>query len=299
MDSIAVCGQGTGVRSGLSKQAGYNANSFLAGERFSMSKASCGSGQPVKLNNQSACGMKGASHQLASAHVYPTPSIEKLISAIKPDDIVLAYVVKTCEPKRDESSASIALEHTGSGPNIAGGRITLCTCKRKMRTSPVFLAPALRSRIWIAGFSRSTLDGKNWLFYLMKVGETFDSQREIYERLKSNPDVLEKKLATDFVLGDIFVPKNPCRSEFDPSCYKPPHPNHAHTQPPHRDTWKNDINFQGYGGRYPKMLLGDEVDSYCYPNGKIFLNTVKPMTQGNRRMSGEDFLALLNDSSVP
>ena len=133
----------------------------------------------------------------------------------------------------------------------------------------------------------------------MKVGEAFDSQREIYESLKSNnPEILEKKLATDFVLGDIFVPKNPCRDRFDPDCYKPPHPNHAHRQPPHRDTWKKDINFLGYGGRNPKMLLGDELNSYCYPKGKIFLNT-KPMTQGNRRMSGEDFLGSLNDSPEP
>lgn len=264
-----------------------------------MSNASCGSVRPVKANKQSGCGTKGASQQLASAEVYGAPSTKELGQVIKDDDIVLAYVVKTCEPKHDPSGASVALEHTGSGPNMAGGRITLCTCKRKMRTSPVFLDDALRSRIWIAGFSRSILDKKNWLFYLMKVGETFDSQRRIYERLKSNPEVLEKKLATDFVLGDIFVPKNPCRFEFDPDCYKPPHPDHAHTKPPHRDTWKKDINFQGYGGRHPKMLLGDELNSYCYPNGKIFLTTDKPMTQGNRRMSGEEFLRRLNDFPVP
>lgn len=255
-----------------------------------MSNTSCGGERPDKANKQSGCGTKGASQQLASTELYAAPSAKDLRQAIKDDDIVLAYVVKTCEP----SGASVVLEHTGSGPNMAGGRITLCTCKRKMRTSPVFWDDALRSRIWIAGFSRSILDGKNWLFYLMKVGETFDSQREIYERLKSNPEVLEKKLATDFVLGDIFVPKNLCRFEFDPNCYKPPHPNHAHTKPPHQDTWKKDIDFQGYGGRHPKMLLGDELNSYCYPKGKIFLDT-KPMTQGNRRMSGEDFLGFLND----
>ena len=264
-----------------------------------MSKVSCGSGRPVKVNNDSGCGTKGSYQQLASAHLYAAPSTNELRSAIKDDDIVLAYVVKTCKPKRDDSSASIVLEHNGSGPNIAGWRITLCTCKRPMRTSPVFWDEASRSRIWIAGFSSSKGGQKNWLFYLMKVGEAFDSQREIYESLKSNnPEILEKKLATDFVLGDIFVPKNPCRDRFDPDCYKPPHPNHAHRQPPHRDTWKKDINFLGYGGRNPKMLLGDELNSYCYPKGKIFLNT-KPMTQGNRRMSGEDFLGSLNDSPEP
>jgi hypothetical protein len=263
-----------------------------------MSKGSCGSGQSSKTNNQSGCGTKGASQQLASAHVYATPSTEELTSAIKPNDIVLAYVVKTCEPKRALSGATVILEHNGSGPNMAGGRITLCTCKRLMRTSPVFWDKASRSRIWIAGFSSSKGGQKNWLFYLMKVGESFDSQRAIYERLKSNPEVLEKKLATDFVLGDIFVPKTPCRFEFDPDCYKPPHPNHAHRKPPHPDTWNKDINFQGYGGRYPKMLLGDEINSFCYPNGQIFLTADKPMTQGNRRMSGEEFLSRLILESV-
>jgi hypothetical protein len=259
-----------------------------------MSKASCGTRRPVKVSNQSGCGTKGASRQLASAHVYAAPSIKELSSKINDNDTVLAYVVKTCEPKRGDSDASVILEHSGSGPNMAGGYITLCTCKRMMRTSPDFWDAVKGSRIWIAGFSRSVLDGKNWLFYVMKVGKTFDSQRKIYEYLKeSKPDVLEKKLATDFELGDIFVPKNPCRSEFDPDCYKLPHPNHAHTKPPRPDTWKKDINYQGYGGRYPKMLLGDETNSFCYPNGKIYLTSDKPMTQGNRRMCGEGFFGFV------
>ncbi len=267
-----------------------------------MSKASCGIGRPVKVSNQLGCGTKGASQRLASAHVYAAPSTKELGSKIKSDDIVLAYVVKTCEPKRALSDASVILEHSGSGPNLAGGRITLCTCKRLMRTSPVFPGDAYEKndrqpRIWIAGFSRSTLDGKNWLFYLMKVGKTFASQRDIYEHLKeSNPEVLEKKLATDFELGDIFVPRNPCRSEFDPRCYEQPHPNHVHRRPPRPDTWEKDINYQGYGGRHPKMLLGDKINSFCYPNGKIYLTSNKPMTQGNRRMSKKDFLDLLKDS---
>jgi len=164
-----------------------------------------------------------------------------------------------------------------------------------MRTSPVFWDDDLNSNIWIAGFSSSSFDGKNWLYYLMKVDQKFDSQRAIYEYLKTVPDVLKNKLATKNERGDIFEPTSSCSKRFDPDDYKNPHVNHSHIE---GDKWKRDIDCQ-YHGRRPKMLLGDTVNSYCYPNGKIFLNTAKPMTQGNRRMSGEDFLALLNDFPVP
>jgi hypothetical protein len=256
-----------------------------------MSNTSCSSGHPVKSSKQSGCGTKGASQQIASAEVYATPSAEILRSVIHKNDIVLAYVVRTCKPKHDGSGASVVLEHTGSGPNMAGGRITLCTCKHTMRTSPVFWDDELRSNIWIAGFSSSSFDGKNWLYYLMKVGQKFDSQREIYEYLKASPDVLAKKLATKNERGDIFEPTNFCRNPLDPDDYKNPHANHSHIA---GDKWKRDINCQ-YHGRHPKMLLGDEFNSYCYPNGIIFLNTAKPMTQGNRLMSEGEFLPLLND----
>ncbi len=185
MDSIAVRGQRTGVRSGLPKQGRYDANSFVAGERFSMSKASCGSRRPVKVSNQSRCGRKGASQQIASAEPYATPSTKELGQAIKEDDIVLAYVVRTCQPIYDGSRPSPLRRHTGSEPNLDGGRITLCTCKHKMRTSPVFVADGSKSRIWIAGFSSSKGGEENWLFCLMKVDEAFDDQCGIYERLGS------------------------------------------------------------------------------------------------------------------
>lgn len=256
-----------------------------------MSNTSCSRGRPVKDIKQSGCEARGASEQLASAEVYAAPSAGILRNMIQGKDVVLAYVVRTCEPKHDDSGASVVLEHTGSGPNMAGGRISLCTCKHRMRTSPVFCDDDLKLNVWIAGFSSSTFDGKNWLYYLMKVDQKFDSQREIYQYLKTIPDVLKKKLATKNERGDIFEPTSSFSKHFDPDDYKNPHVNHSHIE---GDKWKRDIDCQ-YHGRRPKMLLGDKVNSYCYPNGKIFLNTVKPMTQGNRRMSGEDFLALLND----
>lgn len=255
-----------------------------------MSNTFCGRGHPVKANKQSGCGTKGPSLQIASAESYAVPSTKELGQVIKEDDIVLAYVVRTCQPVFDSSGSSPFLRHIGSGPNIDGGRITLCTCKHKMRTSPVFGNDDSKSRIWIAGFSSSKGGEENWLFYLMKVGEAFDDQRGIYERLKSSPDVLAKKLATDNVLGDIFEPMNPCRDPLNPDNYKKPHAEHPHMGD---DLWRHDIKSK-YNGRKPKMLLGDEMASYCCPVGKIKLNT-KRMTQGYSRMSGEEFLLRLND----
>lgn len=261
-----------------------------------MSSSSCGKRRVVKkTNNRLGCGTKGAAQKFVSGEVYAAPPVGVLRTVIRENDVVLAYVVRTCKPKQGSSNASVVLEHTGSGPNIAGGRITLCTCKHMMRTSPVFCDDDLKSNIWIAGFSSSNFDGKNWLYYLMKVDRKFDSQREIYEYLQSTPDVLKQKLATKNDRGDIFEPRSSLSKHFDPDAYKKPCVNHSHIE---GDEWKRDIDCQ-YHGRRPKMLLGDEANSFCYPSGKIFLNTAKPMSRGNRRMSGEDFFALLNDFPVP
>jgi len=132
------------------------------------------------------------------------------------------------------------------------------------------------------------------LFYLMKVGEVFDSQREIYERLKSYPDILARKLAANNVLGDIFEPMNPCRDPLNPDDYKEPHAEHRHIED---DLWRRDIKSE-YNGRHPKMLLGDKDYSYCYSIGRIYLNTEKPMGRPVRRMSGSEFLPLLNDAKL-
>jgi hypothetical protein len=217
------------------------------------------------------------------------PSIEELGATIQADDIVLAYVVRTCKSVFGGVSSEPHLEHTGSGPNIEGGRITLCTCKHKMRTSPVFEEKNAKSRIWIAGFSSSVGVGENWLFYLMRVGEKFDSQKQIYERLQASPDVLKAKLATKNELGDIFEPKTPCHKPLDPGNYRKPHASHSHIKD---DNWKRDI-YSEYNGRHPKMLLGEDGYSYCYPIGKILLDARKPMSQGYRRLSGCEFLSRL------
>ena len=183
MGSIAVRGQRSGVRFGLPKQGRFRASSILVGDYLSMSTTSCGKRREVKSNKQSDCGARGASQQPVSAEVYAAPPAGVLRNTIRGNDVVLAYVVRTCGPKPDGSGASVVLEHTGSGPNMAGGRITLCTCKHRMRSSPVFWDDDLKSNIWIAGFSSSSFDGKNWLYYLMKVDQKFDSQRAIYEYL--------------------------------------------------------------------------------------------------------------------
>jgi len=292
MVPITVRGQRSGIRSGLQKQGGgYYAYSILAGECFSMSNSSCGRTRAVKANKQSGCGTEGASRQLASAETYATPSTKELRQVIKDDDIVLAYVVRTCQSVHaGAASRSPLLQHVGSGPNIDGGRITLCTCKHRMRASPVFEDENLKSRIWIAGFSSSRGGEENWLFYLMKVAEVFASQQGIYERLKSDPNVLARKLASENVLGDIFEPMNPCRNPLNPDDYKKPHPEHRHRPD---DLWRSDIKSEYYG-RNPKMLLGDKKASYCYSVGRIKLNT-KRMTQGYLRMSGEEFFHRLND----
>lgn len=262
-----------------------------------MNNSSCNNrNRPTARNKHASCGIKGSAQQTVPDAFYSSPSLEELKKEIAKDDIVLAYVVATCKPIKVEPAASLALIHTGSGPNLDGGRITLCTCKHRMRTSPVFFDKKFSNRsIWIAGFSSSAGGGKNWLYYLMKVGMTFSSQQEIYDHLKATPVILAAKLATNpKAHGDIFEPKTNCSNSFDPSLYELPHPGHSHRK---EDEWKKDISVEYYG-RNPKMLLGKKGHSYCYPSAQI-LRTGEPMTQGNQRLSGEDFIHALKYPSAP
>ena len=99
--------------------------------------------------------------------------IETLLEKIDPfrQDRVYPYVVATVKCHNGR------LYQTGSGPNLQGGLVTLCSCKHELRTYPYLKSG---KRVWIAGFIGSRGPVTNKLFYLMLVSQMFESHHELW-----------------------------------------------------------------------------------------------------------------------
>lgn len=158
--------------------------------------------------------------------------------------LVYSYVMTTIDPKGDE------MIQRGCGPNFQGGVITLCTCKHYMRTWRD--VDAWRD-VWIAGFTSVNLfdDKKNRLFYLMKVGEGFESHKDMWDSLKGEA---EHKNAYQNIFGDVYKP--PCNDEG----YESPVKGHLHFK-----NWERDILYENKrNGRQAVLLKGDPNRSYLW-----------------------------------
>lgn len=151
---------------------------------------------------------------------------------------------------------------TGSAPNFQGGRITLCTCKHKDRSSP----PPRRSvgpdptspwkGVWVAGIcSRRQLRPRG-LFYLMLVESVFASHAQAWWGLG---EPLEKS-ATASPFGDIYVPhRGQILNEHWQESYRKSHSKHVH------DSRNRALDIErSYFARYPNLLAGDPRQSYLW-----------------------------------
>jgi len=176
---------------------------------------------------------------------------------------IYAYVLCTVENENHKFSQK------GCGPNFQGGLVTLCTCKHFMRTWRDVLD---WKGIWIAGLTKFNLmeDGKNYLFYLMKVSESFHSQKEIWNSL--SPKERNAKNAGVDPLGDIYEPKDNIQDEFDPSDYHAPK-NHVHLT---GNQWHKDINYVNRYGKRPALLVGDTKYSFLWSLPIISLKSKHP-----------------------
>jgi hypothetical protein len=131
---------------------------------------------------------------------------------------------------------------------------------------------ACGANVWIAGFtSRSLYEGKHWLFYLMKVGEAFESQCELWDGVAGA--VRRAKAARKHFLGDMFEPKGrglTGDARYSPSRYYTPRI-HAHHKHPGDKGWHNDIRYkyaQKYG--HPALLVGDPDLTFLWDEPMIF-----------------------------
>lgn len=208
--------------------------------------------------------------------------------ACAPGGPVYPYVVASVDRRLDGSFA-----HHGSGPNLKGGVITLCTCKHMMRS---YSAIRSNGTVWVAGVTPggTVQRGVRHLFYLMRVGARAQSHAELW-RILPEP-IRAAKSATTHLLGDVFEPldddlRGP--GAWDPENYVPPRPGHSHDNgsPP---SWHRDIS-ASYNGQRPALLVGDPDCSFVWNRPLIRLHEAGPRLPRNPMSSTTltDFLRRL------
>ena len=173
---------------------------------------------------------------------------------------------------------------TGSGPNFQGDKITICTCKQRFR--------ACNSRKewenrWVAGFTNKKVSReKIYLFYLMKVEETYISQKDIFDSLSNS--IVNKKNSRYNRLGDIYQPKPDLMDQYNPEEYYEPSDGHPHKKDCH---WHGDIH---YKNKKHLMLVGNPNYSFLWSKPKISRNiSTDPRNKISKSLN--EFLGYLLD----
>lgn len=188
------------------------------------------------------------------------------------------------------------MTHGGCGPNLEGGLITLCTCKHHMRSAGHWLNDAKKgsNNKWVAGFTNNKA-GKNTLFYLMKIGEAYESHADLWRVFLQlgRQNILDVKSASNNSFGDIYKPKNisKCTAEtrFLQDSYEAPIVNHAHDS-----DWKKDVNHGGYGERQATLLVGDPAKSFVWTSEMIWSKPPLPRST-KKYVKAEDFIIELSN----
>ncbi len=230
-------------------------------------------------------------------------------------EVVYVYVVATTEIQNNQ------ILQTGTGPNIQGSLVTLTNCKPGMRCDirrDIINGINLNGKIWeiyedgiwIAGLTtkdkKKNPHNKNFLFYLVKVGEYFNSFMDLWNYLQGNyPNALSIKRTNvnnldSNPLGDVYEPKSGCSNPFNPDCYYPPHVNNPHhcckkyqSQPRchvncnvKNGCWRKDITYSK-SCRHPYLLTGDKDLSYVWqiPKIQLDLNCLAQLINQNKAVN--------------
>lgn len=186
---------------------------------------------------------------------------------------------------------------TGSAPNFQGGRLSLCTCKHRMRAVK---QPTEWTNSWVAGFTGIREGGHNALFFLMQVEVAYPSFRELWNRSRLDAGVLAAKSSRNSKLGDFYEPLSDNSAEFSSEGYHPPMVGHVHEN---RELWLNDIRYpEPRTGRRPSLLLGKQAASFTWTKPWLIWPKARPegkrngIGRGHRRLpSLKAFLDQLRD----
>lgn len=212
----------------------------------------------------------------------------KLASFGPPEnEVVYAYVVRSIGLNDG------VLLQTGCGANFDGGVITLATCKHAMRAT--LTSRAWRGK-WIAGFTSWTEEfhRHQYLVYLMRVGEAYDSHFDLVEGFRSTGRgaVVDAKDSTKTELGDLILPNSNCLNPGDKwavSGYTPPRIGHVHRQTRQESTWHEDVSYSDRYGRRPALLVGDAFWSFAW-QAPLVCRAVPGRMRGHRRWTMTELL---------
>ena len=213
-------------------------------------------------------------------------TIETVVNRISLESSKVYYYVVAAVQTRDG-----LFVQTGCGPNFQGDCITLCTCKHLMRTG---LDVDNWNGQWIAGFtSRKAGGGRNYLVYLMRVGQAFGSHMDLWLSPSIPVHVKQAKAARLHRFGDIFQPIEGKEDPFDPRSYHSPIESHCHFDPA---KWHKDICYQGFSRRRAALLVGDAEHSLVWNHLRIYSH--HQIGKGHKKNALTDFLAQLVDEGT-
>lgn len=200
-------------------------------------------------------------------------TIDELLKRLKKEQgrIVYSYVLTSVENNHNQFSQE------GCPPNFEGGLITLCTCKALMRTWKN--TSEWKNDAWIVGFTSLDLmgDKRNYLFYLMKVGDAFESFKEMWNAVSLISARTEKSTRVN-LLGDVYEPKPDLVDKFNSSNYYETIKTHVHAEAHALDRWREDIEYIKKGKR-PALLVGEVDKSYLWSRPTIYFKGKHPRTK--------------------
>jgi len=180
---------------------------------------------------------------------------------------VYAYIVTTIKTTSDYQ-----LCQTGSAPNFAGGRITLCSCKHKDRATfqPSNDPQDPWKNVWVAGLTSISADPSRSLAYLICVERSFLSQRELWHALPNR--CRQAKCASNSKRGDLYRPRAAAANEpYRPAHYHRPMSGHVHSSYKHPNSWYHDVMQWGRRSRPHRLLLGQRLQSYRWTHVEMIL----------------------------
>lgn len=181
---------------------------------------------------------------------------EEIAALLRKEHNGIAY----CYIVRSVGTENGRMVQKGSGPNFQGDLVTLCTCKRRMRT---YRSVDDWKGVWIIGISGSEAKANHAVFYMMKVLVAFESYRDLWYSDVLTPQAKVAKAAKTHPLGDIFEPKNDWGNPFDPTFYKQPIEEHSHARGSAPAEWHKDIDYYNPKiGHRAALLIGDPKLSF-------------------------------------
>lgn len=216
-------------------------------------------------------------------------SFDEIVDILRNDSPGDAY----CYTMTSVRSIDGAMRQCGSGPNIQGGYVTLCTCKRYMRT---FRNPEDWRGVWIIGMSGTAAGVGHAVFYMMKVQAAFESHYDLWHADLLSASAKRAKSASRHRLGDLYEPSSRNVGPFDPDSYKEPDDDHSHYKKPHgknRPEWQEDIDYVGMARRRPALLVGDPEMSFIWETPLIYPRF--KTHRGQKRFKLDEFTALFEE----